>query len=223
MSEMCDQLLRDSELFYILPGKISSDPIEARFGAYRQLSGANFYISCKQLFEAEKKLRTLNLIRSQVSISRLNSAVDSSTSEDGIHDMDLQLMDVTGIDVDDLDEGESATVYYVAGYVGRSIARRNKCDECKEVLIRDEPSSPEDMTQIFDDVNRGGLSSPSELCHAICLLSLLYFKQCQSTDNNLKKLLSQTNQMDVFVDNVLKKLPSCLGVKVFQFRNCLWP
>ena len=40
---------------YVLPGKFTSDPIERRFGWYRQVNGGNFYMSILQLFQAEKK------------------------------------------------------------------------------------------------------------------------------------------------------------------------
>ena len=53
------------KLPYILPGKFTSDPIEGRFGWYRQASGGNFFISIKQLIEAEKKIRTLSLLQQQ--------------------------------------------------------------------------------------------------------------------------------------------------------------
>lgn len=219
---MCDFLLGDGGLFYVLPGKISSDPIEARFGAYRRLSGANFFISCKQLFEAEKKLRTLNLIKAKIPVSRLNFTVDFDDEGSSPIDRptDLELCEITGIDADDLDEAENTIVYFVAGYVGRSIARRNKCSDCKQILLCENPSSPEDRTQIFDALNRGGLSSPTEFCHAVCLLSFLYFKQCQEDTHKMRKLLSLGNQKAAFVSNILDKLTLHLGIKTMTFRRC---
>ena len=40
---------------YVLPRKYMSDPIEGRFGWYRQANGGNFFMSIKQLLLAEKK------------------------------------------------------------------------------------------------------------------------------------------------------------------------
>ena len=48
---------------YVLLGKIQSDTIEGRFGHIRQLSGANYYISMRQLLESDRKLRTLSLLK----------------------------------------------------------------------------------------------------------------------------------------------------------------
>ena len=38
----------------VLLGKLSSDPIEKRFGQFGQLSGANFFILVRQLLDAQK-------------------------------------------------------------------------------------------------------------------------------------------------------------------------
>ncbi|MCP4492437.1 MAG: hypothetical protein GY820_34780, partial [Gammaproteobacteria bacterium] len=46
---------------YVLLGSFQSDHLESRFGWYRQLSGANYYISVKQLIESERKIRALSL------------------------------------------------------------------------------------------------------------------------------------------------------------------
>lgn len=53
-------LLERHSFSFVLLGKFQSDPLEGRFGYYRQLSGGNFYISCRQLLQAEKKIRLLN-------------------------------------------------------------------------------------------------------------------------------------------------------------------
>ena len=57
-------LITEKRLSKILVGKFSSDSLEQRFGWLWQLSGTNFYISCKQLLEAEKQIRALSLIKS---------------------------------------------------------------------------------------------------------------------------------------------------------------
>ncbi len=48
---------------YILLGKFQSDSLESRFGWYRQLSGANYFISPKQLLQSERKIKALSLIQ----------------------------------------------------------------------------------------------------------------------------------------------------------------
>lgn len=62
-------LINDCGFNYVLLGLIQSDNIESRFGWYRQLSGANYFISIRQLNESEKKFRSISLIKySDISI-----------------------------------------------------------------------------------------------------------------------------------------------------------
>lgn len=64
---------------YILPGKIQTDCLEARFGKYRQMAGSQYHISMRQLLECEKKLRLQSciklqlLIKSEILIIQLNN------------------------------------------------------------------------------------------------------------------------------------------------------
>jgi hypothetical protein len=50
-------LLQARKLSYVLIGKINCDAIERRFGHYRQLAGAYYYLSVRQFLEAEKMIR----------------------------------------------------------------------------------------------------------------------------------------------------------------------
>ena len=48
---------------YFLPGKVLSDVREARFGCYRQMSGANYFMSVRQLLDSEKKIRVMSKLQ----------------------------------------------------------------------------------------------------------------------------------------------------------------
>ena len=45
---------------------LSFDSIEGRFGWYRQVNGGNYFMCVKQLIQAEKKIRVLNLLQQNV-------------------------------------------------------------------------------------------------------------------------------------------------------------
>ena len=55
--------LEEKGFEYVLLGLINSDYIERRFGWYRQLGGANYYLSVRQFLESEKKIRLQTLIK----------------------------------------------------------------------------------------------------------------------------------------------------------------
>ena len=179
----------------------------------------------KQLFEAEKKLRTLNLIKSHVDISKLNfQALDQPVDEDHSETAftNLNFDDIGFDDIDGMDVVEKSTVYYVAGYVGRSISRRNKCCDCKSLLVDSDESNSallEDKHLLVNDLNRGGLSLPSDFCYIVCLLSFLFYRQVNDA-NRRKSFLCSPNQRNVFLSNVLQKLPTVLGIKVAFNRRC---
>ena len=48
---------------YVLLGKFQTDSLEARFGQYRQLAGGKYDVSLRQVFECEKKLRLLSVLK----------------------------------------------------------------------------------------------------------------------------------------------------------------
>ena len=62
LPQLVHYLLHEKGLAYVLSGKIQSDPLEKRFGRYRQLSGANYFGTERQFLEAEKAIRVKSLI-----------------------------------------------------------------------------------------------------------------------------------------------------------------
>ena len=184
------------------------------------MARANYYISCKLLFEAEKKLRTLNLIKSHVDISHLD--ISYGHEDHSEMNCDLNFDDVGFEEIDNMDVVEQSTVYYVAGYVGRSISRRNKCRDCKSLLVESDENDAallDDKHLILNDLNRGGLSLPSDFCYTVCLFSYLFYRQLEET-NRRKSFLCSRNQRNTFLSNVLKKLPSILGIKIAFNKRC---
>ena len=59
-AQLSRYLLENCHFKYVLLGLIQSDNIEAHFGRYRRLSGANYFISMRQLMENKKKIRALS-------------------------------------------------------------------------------------------------------------------------------------------------------------------
>ncbi|QQP54995.1 Uncharacterized protein FKW44_008019 [Caligus rogercresseyi] len=54
---------------FVLTGKCQSNNIEKRFGRYRMMAGANYFISIRQLLQAEKALRLRAFLNTQKSRS----------------------------------------------------------------------------------------------------------------------------------------------------------
>lgn len=156
---------------FVLLGRLQSDPIESRFGWLRQLSGANYYVSMRQVLEGDRKIRALSLLKfSEFSLSEIDEAIQSDAS--------VQLAcDNTADSIADAltytyspSCSDSNTIYYVSGAIARSVVRSTKCDNCKESLVTtDQQEEPHlhdvgdyDVSTFLDDINRGGLCRPSE-------------------------------------------------------------
>ena len=64
-------------------GRLQSDSIESRFGWLRQMSGANYYLSMRQVLESDRKIRAISLLKfSAISLRDIDrEATSSSCSE----------------------------------------------------------------------------------------------------------------------------------------------
>ena len=70
--ELIKYLKLEHGIEYVLPGKLLSDPIEGRFGWYRQVNRGNFYISVRQLLLAKKK----SLLNTFSALGRLEMSLE---------------------------------------------------------------------------------------------------------------------------------------------------
>ena len=62
MVEVIKYCFEELNLNYLLLGKLQTDPLENRFGKYRQLAGGHYHISIRQLYESEKRLRIQSIL-----------------------------------------------------------------------------------------------------------------------------------------------------------------
>ena len=65
---------------YVLLGKFQTDSLEARFGQYRQLAGGKYGMSLRQVYECEKKLRLLSVLKLKLK-SKIKNDVDICLSD----------------------------------------------------------------------------------------------------------------------------------------------
>ena len=218
----CRYLITQHNFTFVLTGKLQSDPIEGRFGWYRRLNGANFFMSVKQLLEAEKKIRVLNQL-SQVYIPHEDVLPQATMTDDDQRlrgDACAWLVDelsvVADISLDELAEGERIVLFFVADCLGRSICKQRQCSDCKTLLISNHEIQPsleshlelnDDMRRLFDMADRGGLAVPSEYTLSVCSVAFVYFTRINSDNERSQKFFKCKQQQLLFVD-VVKKLSS---------------
>ena len=111
------RLLLSKGYVYVLPGKFSSDRIEAEFGLCLGSSGGNYLIGAEQVINSVK-LQRLKLY-SKLDVESVDGgAIDDcclANLEDSETDLDL----ITGCfaDASNLSVTEKSTLYYICGYV----------------------------------------------------------------------------------------------------------
>ncbi|KAH7953124.1 hypothetical protein HPB49_004983 [Dermacentor silvarum] len=116
---------------YVLFGRIQTDCLEDRFGKYRQLAGAQYHISIRQIYEVENKLRLQSTlptvspdqhwecVRKQVEalLPSSNAVVTSQAL--------TKMQDVVPV------------LVYVAGYAVYGTLKKLKCEQCRDSLTVD--------------------------------------------------------------------------------------
>ena len=170
--------------------------LKKRFGRYRQLSGANYFASERQFIEAEKAIRVKSLIKfSKYSIKEVCEIMktDKKVDEDILVSHSETIMDGLSENIDNETlHMDNNIIFYVIGFIARSLKKRIKCEECSNILGSNEEISmpmvvdiPEDCNSFLNSINRGGLIKPSDLTFLSCIASWSVYKLIM--DNNDSK------------------------------------
>jgi hypothetical protein len=211
LSDCATYLLDQLAFDVVLLGHLQSDPIESRFGWLRQMSGANYYISTKQVLDSDRKIRAVSLLKfSHMSLSEIDNAIHSSSSAS--RDNSPNYDDVADDLNDNLSFGFSPStsdlniIFYISGYIARSVCRTTRCDHCNEALSHSEDISPLNVDDdlpytaraFFDSINRGGLKTPTELTFSLTVHCWRVYEEIRANSELMTKFLRAENQNKLF-------------------------
>lgn len=217
--ELCDYCSSELGFSYLLTGKIQTDVIERRFGKFRQLSGGNYNISIRQVFESECKLRLQSIgplkIQSahygEINIDFSETCNIDTTIEKKEH---LHFLDKVNVEEDDLIPLVCVlpVLTYVAGYCCYSYAKSKKCQLCKETISLNDIDDVFDIVDNYENsyiqtLDRGGLAYPKPEILDIILHSFVVVQKLVS-ENHESLFLQVKNQKAIAVKiiiNVLEK------------------
>ena len=150
---LIEDLLSEEQEF-ILTARFQSDPIERRFGQYRQMSGGRFLISAKDVSTSENIIRIKTLIKQGCEIDssvKISNNYDEMTEKLKI-DVEAELGQVESIK---LNEESRKISDYVAGYIAfKTESFYENC--CASNLLDEQPNSA-----YIGLLSRGGLKNPS--------------------------------------------------------------
>lgn len=101
---------------YVLLGKFQKDALQDRFRRYRQLAGAQYHISVRQLYECEKKLR----------LQKLLTFPCEETECGGVSEDNVTCNFSVAVSDDDIISAYSDmdVTVYVAGYAARAALKK---------------------------------------------------------------------------------------------------
>ena len=121
---LAKHMITERNYKYVLLGQFQSDAIEKRFGWYRQLSGANYFVSVWQVLEAEKSIRVKSLVKhSDMKIIDAASAmVQIESSENALTPIMEELLPILNSD-DLLNEYDDVADKNITFYVGQSLVQ----------------------------------------------------------------------------------------------------
>jgi hypothetical protein len=183
MLEIIQYCFKELKMNYVLLGKFQTDPLEHRFGKYRQLAGGQYHISIRQLYESEERLRIQSLLT--LSSRTFGNIPIKSFAEhlDDCHDEQKQWDNSFNPEIilqeNDFEQvhHEMPVITYLAGYCCYKILRKIKCEFCKSGLVYDQQLIVEENYNLIKNLNRGGLSFPVDIAVRVVLISYVLFNK----------------------------------------------
>lgn len=151
---------------YVLLGQFQSDPIEGAFGGFRQGSGGNYHISYEQILSSMtlQRLKLFDILELPYS----NEHTRDSCCSTELCDNEIDLLDVIP-SLEDLEEIERSTLYYICGYVSMKIN-----------IGLDAPVVDSNISEFTTNVSRGALKHPPEELFDLGLRLYCYHKNVES-------------------------------------------
>lgn len=221
LGDLAKHMLHDKKFDYVLLGKFQSDPIEQRFGWYRQLSGANYFVSVRQVLEAEKSIRVKSLIKFSNMDIKEATATMAESAEGKEEANTTQIIEfLSCLNADDLttectDPGDQNIIFYIAGFLALNISKKLKCQDCKSLCISTEKvpaltfaedervnltdQETEVRATFLKQINRGGLCTPTDLLYISCLYIWNFYQTLDAKKSILHDVYSSSNPRTTFV------------------------
>lgn len=211
--EMTSYCVTELNMTYLLPGKVQTDSLEDRFGRYRQLSGSQYHVSLRQIFESEKKLRLLSILdlsvkagsSNRIIIKKLDDATETANAPSDetviLNNYLFQQIDVSDQDLNAI-ESDIPVLTYITGYCCYSIIKKIKCNDCKEFLTVDREMACESSQRLIFQRDRGGLRFPRKSALLIVMYSFVILQKLLGNETFLKL----KNQRATACKIILKKI-----------------
>ena len=143
---------------FVLTARFQSDPLERRYGQYRQMSGGRFLVSLKDIQTSEKILKIKSLVQEGIDIDAQVKSSNFLAADDVralLSEVEEKVLNGTAtIMLSDISKEISN---HIAGYIERKM-KAVICDECPGSFDSTDYSS----TSYTSNLSRGGLVFASD-------------------------------------------------------------
>lgn len=167
MIQVTSYCLNELKMSYVLTSKFQTDQLEARFSQYRQLAGSNYNVSMRQVFECEKKLRLMSVLKiplrnQNVDLSDLKETKWEKMYNDDLSNYNNFTVEITENDIEKTME-YLPVLTYLAGYCCYVVTKKNKCNSCRDLVTYNENVEDlPDRNSYIKGITRGSLLYPDE-------------------------------------------------------------
>ncbi|GFV92847.1 transposable element P transposase [Trichonephila clavipes] len=162
---------------------------ESRFGKYRTLSGSQYLISIRQLYEVEAKLRMksvlpLTLVSNTYGQLNLKDIhLEDSCNENPLESSVLHNFNITLSEKDFCDAQPYLPVLaYLAGVCARAALKKLKCDFCSKSLVLNKSFELNSNYDLIRNLDRGSLLCPSPDVVTAVLYNYIIVQKLLSND-----------------------------------------
>ncbi len=122
------------------------------------------------------------------------------------------------IDLKCKDTGDANIIYYISGYIAHSMEKGGLCTECAEslrlsktppdIVVEDggDGEGTKAYSKFLENINRGGLSTPSDLCYITCLYVFNIFCEIMERQEAKVQFFECQEPRKVFCELVILRL-----------------
>ena len=215
-------LIDEKGFSYVLLFFFNSDPLERRYGWYRQLAGGNYYLSVRQFLEAEKKIRLQSLIKfGNLNFKEASLVLQGSHQSDDTEKEARDLLTLIGFDFQiEFDiKDEQAILFFIAGFLSFGELKHISCESCVPLFAKDKHQAPKIQidgeknvenfnyrAEFLEQINRGGLCTPSDSMYMCALYARQLYQKIYDKGEIQSMFMAFKNQRNVFAASLEMKM-----------------
>lgn len=222
--QLSDHCISSEGYSYFLCGKVQTDNLEERFGQYRQLSGSQYHVSVRQIFESEGKLRMQSALPLILKSHEFGDVIlDSKKINDYMMDffnsnenlsenctneipVFFSTLYIDDDEIDMLPDHLWPIITYIAGYCSHVSLKNLKCDYCEIFLVAVDSENSQPHNNLIRANDRGGLKYPASDIIRCTSFVYLIVQKIISSDYEAE-FLKLTNQKKILSSICLSLLP----------------